>query len=199
MSVLAKLRKLGDRLGIVEVSRVSPSAAPVKIPTRSITLSELTMTIQTMDVRSLAESPAELLIPFDEVFKAAGIVPPASGWSVEKLCEFLDSETTRGMDRAQKQRDLVQQLAAENVDAADVIRDAVSRDQALDAFADSIRKKRQHWVSQKRQEIQEIEKQIAQEDKEWKEWSRKKRQREQEMARAVEYLIDKTVISVDEG
>jgi hypothetical protein len=89
-------------------------------------------------------------------------------------------------------------LAVEKVDAADLIKDAISRDQALDAFTDSIRKKREQWLADKRQEIQAIEREIEVEERKWNEWRRKKRQREQDMARAVGYLVDGPVISVDE-
>jgi hypothetical protein len=59
-------------------------------------------------------------------------------------------------------------------------------------------KKRQRWVADKKQEIRNIEQQIADEEKKWKEWRKKKRQWEQDMSGAVQYLIDKPVISIDE-
>ena len=199
MNLLGMLRKLGDRLGIIEVSPNSPpSTAPVKIQTRTISLSELTMTIQVTNVRSLAESPAELLISFDDVFKAAGIATPPNGWSIERLCEFLNTEAVRKLDRSAAQQEIARTLASENVDPANVVRDAISRDQALDAFADSVLKKRQRWVEDQKQRIQAIEQQISEEETKWKGWRRKKRQWEQKMAGAVDFLIDKPVISIDE-
>jgi len=199
MNLLGMLRKLGDRLGIVELSAESDApSCPVKIQTRAITLAELVMTIQITEVRELAELPAELSISFEDVFKAAGIQAPPSGWTVERLQQFLDADRMRAMDRAEVQRETLGMLAAEKVDTADLIKDAISRDQALDAFADSVLKKRQRWIAEKRQEIQALERKIAAEEKKWTEWRRKKRQREQDMARAVGYLIDKPVISIDE-
>jgi hypothetical protein len=194
------LRKLGDRLGLLELSpEAQPPSVPSKIQTRTITLSELIMTIQVMEVRSLAELPAELSISFEEIFKAAGIPTPNSGWTVERLEEILNSDRIRGLNRSDVQREVLSMLAAENVDAADVVKDAVSRDQALDAFADSALKKRQRWLAEKKQEVQLLEQQIADEETKWHEWRHKKRQREQDMARAVGYLIDKPVISIDEA
>jgi hypothetical protein len=102
------------------------------------------------------------------------------------------------MDRTQAQHETLAMLAAEKVNAEDLIKDAISRDQALDAFAESILKKRERWLTEKRQEIQTLEQEIAAEEKEWSDWRRRKRQREQDMARAVGYLIDKPVISIDE-
>ena len=199
MDLLGALRKLGDRLGIVEVSREpQPPAAPVKIQTRSVTLAELIMAIRVTEVQSLAELPAELSISFDAVFNAAGIAPPHGGWTVDRLMEFVNSDRIRQMDRSEAQHETLRQLAADNVDPADVVKDAISRDHALDAFADSIREKRQRWLAEKKQEIREIEEQIADEEEKWSQWRRKKRQREQDMARAVGYLIDKPVISIDD-
>ena len=198
MSLLGMLRKLGDRLGIVELSREQEQAVPAKIHTRTITLSELVMTIQVAEVRGLAELPAELSISFDDVFKAAGIQPSPSAWTVDRLQEFLNSKRIQGMDRDGVQRETLRMLAAEKVDAADLIKDAISRDQALDAFADSILKKRELWLARKRQEIQALEQEIAVEEKEFSNWRRRKRRREQDMARAIGYLIDGPVISIDD-
>jgi predicted amino acid-binding ACT domain protein len=199
MSLLDMLRKLGDRLGIVELSPGQEQpAVPVKIHTRTITLSELIMTIQIAEVRELAELPAELSISFDDIFKAAGIQPSPSAWTVDRLQEFLNSKRIQGMDRDGVQRETLRMLAAEKVDAADLIKDAISRDQALDAFADSILKKRELWLARKRQEIQALEQEIAVEEKEFSDWRRRKRRREQDMARAIGYLIDRPVISIDD-
>src|SRR5262249_6807479 len=131
MNLLDMLRKLGDRLGIVELSKDSQeSSAPVKIQTRSVTLAELIMTIQVTDVRQLAETPSELSIPFDDVYKAAGIQPPSGGWTVDQLLEFLDSDRIRKLNRAETQRATLDKLAAEKVEATQVVKDAIARDQA---------------------------------------------------------------------
>ena len=198
MNLLGMLRKLGDRLGILELSPESHPSVPVKIETRAVTLAELIMTIRVTELRELAEMPAELSIPLEDVFTAAGIQTPPSGWTVDRLQEFLNSDRMRGMDRSAAQRETLKMLAAEKVAATDLIKDAISRDQALDAFADSIAKKRERWVARKKREIHAIEEEIAAEEKKWTDWRRRKRQREQDMARAVGYLIDQPVISIDE-
>ena len=155
MNLLAMLRNLGDRLGILELSEPAAKAQPVKVQTRSVTLSELIMTIQVTEVHELAESPSGLSIPFDEVFKAAGI-PASVPWSVDRLMQFLDSERFLGRSRDDIQHELLKVLAEENVDTANVIKDAISRDQALDAFAESVAKKRGRWIAARREEIQSL-------------------------------------------
>jgi len=206
MDLLGMFRTLGDRLGIVELSR-DPQApsAPVKIQTRTITLEELIMTIQITKVRGLAELPAELSIPFENVFKAAGIAAPPNGWTVDRLLEFLNSDRIRSMGRTDAQQETLKMLASEKVDSADIVKDAVSRDKALDAFEEFVIKKRSQWQQEKKELLAElknqqkqVEQEIETEEQNWKDWRRRKRKREVDMARAVSYLIDKPVISIED-
>jgi hypothetical protein len=51
--------------GIIEMSSAEvQTSAPAKIQTRTITLSELMMTVQISEVHELAERPADLSVPF---------------------------------------------------------------------------------------------------------------------------------------
>lgn len=193
------LRKLGDKLGIIEMT--PPSAerpAPVKIQTRTITMTELITEIRVTEVRELAGMPKELSVPFEEVYKAAGIQPSANGWTINQLEEFLNSDKIRGLDRTQAQHETLRTMADHGIDSSDIVKDAVARDQAMDAFEESIADKRREWLDSKRQLIRQVEQEIAAEEKAWTDWRAKKRQREKDMARAVSYLIDKPVISIEE-
>ena len=193
------LRKLGDRLGIIEMAPASADKpAPVKIQTRTVTMTELITAIRVTELRELAEAPSELSVPFDEVFKAAGIPDSPKGWTIERLEEFLESDKVRRMDRGQAQQETLRILAEGGIDSSDIIRDAVARDQALDAFEESIAEKRRIWLAAKKREIRQVEEEIASEEKAWAEWRSRKRQREKDMAHAVGYLIDKPVISIEE-
>jgi hypothetical protein len=212
MALMDMLRKLGDRLGIVELAPVSQPSNPVKIQTRTVTLAELCTKIQITEVRELAELPAELSVPFEAVYKAAGIAEPETGWTVSRLEQFLKSDRIRNMDRAEAQQETLRTLAADHVDPADVIKDAVSRDQAMDAFEEGIISKRQEWLVSKKSVLsalagqvnaledqqKRIEQEIAAEEKSWTQWRRQKRQREIDMANAVSFLIDRPVISIEE-
>jgi hypothetical protein len=199
------LRTLGGRLGILELSKTSQPSAPAKVETRTVTLSQLIMTIRITNVRDLADLPSELSIPFQDVFSAAGITAPPEAWTVDRLLEFLNTERIRNMDRADAQRETLAMLAAEKADAAEIVKDAISRDQALDAFEDFVMKKRQSWQTKKKELLEElkeqqrrIEQEIENEEKKWTEWRRLKHQRELDMARAVGYLIEQQVISIGE-
>jgi hypothetical protein len=212
MHLTDMLRKLGDRLGIIELAPASRApSTPVKIQTRTVTLAELVTRIQVREVRELAELPAELSVPFDEVYSAAGIQTPPSGWTVNRLEEFLKSDAVQGLTRSDAQRETLRALGAAGVNSADVIKDAVARDQAMDAFEEGVARKRELWLAGKKQlllaletqihGLQEEQRRVAQEvtseEKNWTEWRRRKIQRETDMAHAVSYLIDKPVISID--
>jgi len=205
MNLIGILRKLGDRVGIIEISPAAPQpSTPVKIQTRTVTLSELLMNVQITEVHELAELPSELTVPFEDIFKAAGHDASTAVWTVERLQEFLNSDRVRGMNRDDLQRETLQMLKRENVDPADIVKDAIFRDQALDAFEDSTAKKRQRWLSERHQlisdlsaQLSQVQKEIAAEEEKWNDWRRQKRQRERDMAHAVGFLIDRPVITID--
>ena len=199
MYLIDMLRKLGDRLGIIEFAPASAERpAPVKVQTRTVTLTELITAIRVTEIRELAGMPAELSVPFEDVFKAAGINPSASSWTIDQLEQFLNSEKIRGMDRTEAQHEVLRVLADRGIDTSDIVKDAVARDQALDAFEESIADKRRDWIDLKRRQIRQIEEEISNEEKTWANWRARKRQREKDMARAVAYLIDHSVISIEE-
>lgn len=206
MNLIGILRKLGDRIGIIEMSPAEKqTSAPAKIQTRTITLSELMMTVQISEVHELAERPADLTVPFEDIFRAAGHNAEKAGWTVERLQEFLNSDRIRKMSRDDAQRATLHMLTEENIDPADIIKDAIFRDQALDAFEDSASRKRQRWradqqhlLSDLSARMKQAEKDIAAEEERWKDWRSQKRQRERDMANAVGFLIDRPVISIDD-
>jgi hypothetical protein len=205
MNLIGILRKLGDRIGIIEISSAEiQTSAPAKIQTRTITLSELMMTVQVSEVHELAERPSDLSVPFEDIFKAAGHNEEKAGWTVERLQEFLNSDRIREMSRDDAQRATLHMLTEEKVDAADIVKDAIFRDQALDAFEDSLSRKRQLWRTDQQQllsdlsaRMKQVESEMAAEEERWKEWRQQKRQRERDMAYAVGFLIDRPVISID--
>jgi hypothetical protein len=205
MDLIGILRKLGDRIGIIEMSSAEKqTSTPTKIQTRTITLSELMMTVQISEVHELAESPTDLSVPFEDIFKAAGHKAENTSWTVERLQEFLNSDRIRKLSREDAQRATLQMLKEQSVDAADIVKDAIFRDQALDAFEESVSRKRQRWIADQQQllsdlsaRMKQVEKEIAAEEERWKDWRGQKRQRERDMAYAVGFLIDRPVISID--
>jgi hypothetical protein len=212
MTLFEILQSVGDRLGIIEREAPRASSEPrPKIRTRVVTLENLKTEIRTDEVRALAEAPAELAVPFEKIYEAAGLAPLIAGWNIERLHRLLATAPFRDQPRETIQKKILDILASEKVAVEDLVKDAVSRDQALDAFEKSVERKmsdriaaNEHALAQAKDRIEDLRKEsarlealIAADMAQWREWRRKKRSQEKELARAVGYLIDREVITTD--
>jgi hypothetical protein len=81
---------------------------------------------------------------FEDIYRAAGIAEPSHGFSAYKVLEILSSPDLEGLDGRAKAAALTGFLKmnpAGPVPLADIIQDAVRRDQALDKFSELLRSK----------------------------------------------------------
>jgi hypothetical protein len=81
---------------------------------------------------------------FDAIYKAAGVKDPAHGFTAYKVLEIFSSSEFSAMDPKAKAAALAAFLKMNPsgpVPVAQIIQDAVARDQALDGFEDFLRKK----------------------------------------------------------
>jgi len=212
MSLLDLLQTVGGRLGILEAPSSADAGEPEKIVTRTVTLEELRSHIQAEDVRALAATPAELALPFEKIFEAAGVGVPAHGWTVARLKALLRTEPYRGQERTAAQLALLNALSAARVPPEDLVREAVAQDQALDAFESFVCRKTQDRLSAAERRIAELDArlqtlqnerarlaehvQAGQED--LRSWRQRKRVYERELASAVGYLTERPVITTDD-
>jgi hypothetical protein len=213
MSLTDGIRKLGGRLGLISVVEVdAASKDPAKIATRQVSIKDLATEVKQDEVRILAETPAELAVPFDKVFEAAGLKPPAHGWTVDRLAALLATDQYKGMDRTNVQKAILGLLSTEKVPAEDIVKDAVTRDHAIDAYDGFVHKKmedraaaREHRAAEIQGQIKDLEAECARLTGESKsdidrrrEWIDRKIAYEQQMAHALSYLLDHPVISITE-
>ncbi len=213
MSLLEMIESLGGRLGIIErASARKTSKATAKIRTRVVTLAELQSEIKADEVRALAEAPAELAVGFEKIFETAGIQSPESGWNIEKLGQLLHTDPFKNQPREAIQRKVLEVLGAEKVDPEALVKDAMARDRALDAFEKYAQRKMMDRIAcyerksgEVRTRIDELQKECARlealvsgEWDRWREWQRRKRVHERELAWAVGHLIDRPVITTDQ-
>lgn len=212
MSFLDLLQTVGGRLGILEAHAKEEAGEPLKVITRTVTLAELKTEIRSDDVRTLAGLPAELTLPYDRIFAAAGVKCSPQGWSLARIKTLLSIESYRGMDHASAQQALLTLLSAERVQVEDLVREAMGQDQALDAFEVFVCKKvedhmaaAQHQVSDLEARIQALQDERARlaariqldQDK-LREWRKSKRSYERDLADTIGYLTDRPVITTDE-
>src|ERR1035437_964433 len=103
MSLLNSLGAIATKLGLIKLAAAPDPAAPTKIKTRLVALRELATELQAAEVRALAQAPAEMNVPFEQLFATAGIKTAEHGWSVEKLHQLLDDQAYKTMTREQVQ------------------------------------------------------------------------------------------------
>ena len=209
---------LGGKLGLLRVVAEGPGeSGPPKVATRSVTLGELMTEVRGPDVRALVESAhgdlsKELATPFEQVFEAAGVKPPAHGWTADRLSKLVNSDPYKGMSREAAQKAILAVLAADKATAEEVLKDALARDAAVDAFEASVtqemagraqaRQRRADEIEAEinllRQEAQRLRDQTKSEEDQVRQWRRKKIDYEKQLAAALGYLIERPPISVTE-
>jgi hypothetical protein len=209
MNLIDLLRAVGDRLGIVEMTPATGPTRPAKIQTRTVSLNDLLIEIRQEEVRALAELPAELSVPVDQIFAAAGVKAAAHGWTVDRLKQLLKTDQFHSKDREEIQKSILNILANEKVAVEDMVKDAVARDQALDAFEGVAGKKMEQRITARARKMSELESRVrslqeeldglrreaAQDEEHWRQWQQKKEAIERELAWTIGYLIDRPVIT----
>ncbi len=213
MTLMEFLESLGDKLGIIEKDSHDTPRQAEKIQTRAVTLADLAAEILSDEVQTLAEKPSELAVPFEKIIQTAGISPSTGGWSIERLRALLLTDEFKGLDRVAVQKRILSVLNSEGVKVEDLVKDAIARDQALDAFERFAHKKlddrmaaRQRQHSGLEEKMKALEKECAQlkdqmdtDMQQWREWKTQKRAQERDLAWTVGFLIEKSVITTDEG
>jgi hypothetical protein len=212
MSFFKFLQGIGGRLGVLEAVACPETKTEIRIQTRMVTLKELECEIESQAVCMLAKSPEELSMPFESIFKTAGVSSKPEDWTIERLRQMIASEPLAGKPREELQEILLRQLLAEGVLIENIIKDAVARDHALDSFEACMSGKMndlRDWCNDQLAEIekhiqdlqqkrQQLEDQMAKDEQAWKEWRKRKHECERGMASAASYIVDRPVITTDD-
>jgi hypothetical protein len=209
MSLIHSLRNVATKLGILRVIAVAGPQEPTTITTRTISLKDLTTELRASEVAALAQSPAHWHIPFEQVFDAAGIKPNAADLLLDKLDELTGP--CKGLPREEAQARLLSTLAEQHVTVEELMRNAMARDKALDAYSQTLFENRQQrrrlqrekaaelraQAAQLQNELQRIEGEARLDDKHWNDWWKQKVAYEQELASTLNYLLTEPIISID--
>ena len=203
MGLFGKLQRLGCRLKLIQVVPGEVNR-PKKIATKAISLKELMLEVNQDSIQALAQSPAELCIPFEKVFESAGIQGPRKGWDINRLIQELSHDKYESMDRKSVQQSLLKVLADEAIDVEDMVKDALARDRTLDAFEGFVVDKMKKRTDARRERKAELEGQIIRISREIEklkneeeadiqhlsEWQKSKAQYDNELTRVVEFLME---------
>jgi len=83
----------------------------------------------------------------EDIYRAAGIMNPRMGYSINKVVEMLNSEHIRGLAIEAKRAAVLMALDAAGVSIKEVLRDAALREEALDKYENDQRKHfEEYWA-----------------------------------------------------
>ncbi|MDQ7779174.1 MAG: hypothetical protein RDV41_05640 [Planctomycetota bacterium] len=164
--------------------------------------------------RPIEKSKGSQGVSFAQIFDAAGIKTPAHGFTVYKVGEMLASDRLTSMTPETKAAAVLVALEAAGAKLEDVIRDAVARDKALDAFEEfqerrlaDLRKTKEEenkklkeevktFVNQKRIQFKKNKQAIESLDLEIVSWKDDKRKEEDKLHRVVGHFVAQNPITM---
>ena len=140
---------------------------------------------------------------FDKVFAAAQILPPAHGFTIEKVGEMLRHPKLAGMAKEARAAAILVALDAAGVKIESVITEAARKDNALDVFERVQHEHAVQLVSQKNDENAKLRAQIAANDQaaakiaaELETWKKKKAAKEADLYDIVSHFTTANPITV---
>ena len=103
-----------------------------------------------------APRPADML-SYEDIYHAAGILNPASGYGIPKVMEMLNSERIRDLSKDIQRASILMALDAAGTSVDCILQDATRRQQALDSYESAKRKQIEDFEALKAQENAQIE------------------------------------------
>jgi len=97
------------------------------------------------------------LLSYEDIYHAAGVMSPRSGYSIHKVVDMLNSERLRDLSKEAKRASVLMALDAAGTSADDLLHDATRRQEALNAYEAGQRKQLEEFEAQKTGENTQIE------------------------------------------
>ncbi len=108
---------------------------------------------------SLTGSQSNLL-SYDDIYHAAGILTPRSGYGVHKVVDMLNSDRIRELSKDIKRASVLMALDAAGTSPDDLLKDATHRQQALNSYEAGQQKQLEEFEARKAQENTKIQAEI---------------------------------------
>jgi hypothetical protein len=211
MNVYERLQQMANRLGLVRIVQPAPRSSPPTVRTQSLSLAELMTHIQRDQVQALGGGEGEIAVPLDRIYEAAGVVPASGPGALDRLLDELKQGPCANLARIEAQQAVSQRLTESGMAAEAVIREAMARDRALDAYEAAGNGRLQARQEQRQHERQAISDEIARlearrrqidaqaqaEAAAWDRWRQAKRQAEDDLAWLVGFVVDEQPITHD--
>lgn len=100
------------------------------------------------------------LLAYEDIYRAAGILSPGSGYGIHKVVEMLNSERIRELSNDIKRASVLMALDAAGISVDDMLTDATRRQNALNSYETAQKKQLEDFEARKAQENARIEEEI---------------------------------------
>jgi len=147
------------------------------------------------------------LLPFEEIYRAAGIKGPRQGYTIGKVIDMLQSDHIKNLPTETKRASLLMALEAAGVQVDEVLQDATLRQRAISSYEAIQRKHLEEYEARKAQENVTIQtesdrvaaeyaarisrnlEEVAREKESFRKWQAKKQYEAQRMGDAVALCV----------
>jgi len=97
------------------------------------------------------------LLSYDDIYHAAGILSPRSGYGIHKVVEMLNSERIRSLSKDIQRASVLMALDAAGASADELLQDATRRQQALGSYEDGQRRQVEEFEARAAQENTQLQ------------------------------------------
>jgi len=125
------------------------------------------------------------LLSYEDIYHAAGILSPRSGYSVHKVVDMLNSDRIRDLSKDIKRASVLMALDAAGTSPEDLLQDATRRQQALNSYETGQQKQLEEFEARKAQEDAHIQ---AEMERVTAHYAERLRQNHEQVAREKEAL-----------
>ena len=105
-------------------------------------------------------APRPDMLSYDDIYHAAGLMSPRSGYGIHKVVEMLNSERIRALSKDIQRASVLMALDAAGASADKLLQDATRRQRALDSYEDGQCKQVEEFEARKMQENTQIQAEV---------------------------------------
>jgi hypothetical protein len=124
------------------------------------TITEAPVNKPTTHTTESASVPRGDLLAYEDIYRAAGILSPGSGYGIHKVVEMLNSERIRDLSKDIKRASVLMALDAAGISVDDMLTDATRRQSALNSYEGAQKKQLEDFETRKAQENARIEEEM---------------------------------------
>jgi len=107
-----------------------------------------------------APSGPSALLSYEDIYRAAGIMSPGSGYGIHKVVDMMNNERIRDLSKEVKRASILMALDAAGISSNDLLTDATRRQNALTSYEASQRKQLEDFEARKTRENARIEEEM---------------------------------------